>query len=77
MFVSRENLISFAKLKIYFCLIPYAQHEMSLHSFFLFDPQLLIFVFRIGTGDPVCATELSAAVVRAEVPGPGPAQGPH
>ncbi len=50
---------------------------MSLPSFFSFDPQLLIFVFRIGTGDPVCATELSAAVVRAEVPGPGPAQGPH
>jgi hypothetical protein len=45
----------------------------------LTEPQLLIsgFVLRFGTGDPVCATELSAAVVRAEIPGPGPAQGPH
>ncbi len=54
----------------------YDPHEMFLF-FFLFDPQLLIFMLRIGTGDPVCATELSAAVVRAEILGPRPAQGPH
>ena len=76
MFVSRESFGSSAKMKYIFLSqpCPYALHEMSLYSFF-FDPQL--FVLRIGTGDPVCATELSAAVVRAEVPGPGPAQGPH
>ncbi len=71
MFVSSENFGSSAKMKYTFCL----SLVFNTKYFFLFDPQL--FVFRIGTGDPVCATELSAAVVRAEVPGPGPAQGPH
>ncbi len=62
-------------MKYIFSSLSYVQHEI----FFLFDPQLLIsgYVIRIGTGDPVCATELSAALVRAEVPGSGPAQGPH
>ncbi len=77
MFVSRENFVSSAKMKYRYTFLsqPYALHEMSLQSFFLFNPQL--FVFRTGTGDPVCATELSAAVVRAEIPGTGPAQGAH